>query len=1069
MRLFLILSSLFLAAMASAQPACVSTNCCCGDPLEIGVPCGDFESAPWANPIIVIPAGQSFCDWQVLQGSIDILGPNYLNWAQGNPNGASQYIDLHGDNPGVMVNTLSGLIAGYQYTLTLWYAKNAGVGSANCRVQVAGGAWLDETFTATNNGANGWLEQCYTFTAQGTTAELRISGSGGAPNAGVLLDDISLWGCPADTEDPVVQNTPPTLLILDCSEPVPPADDLIVTDNCPGDIQIAFSEQQQNQPCYYDLLRTWTVTDGCGNSITLTQTIQVRDNEAPVFLGPPGDYVTLCGGDYLQEFYQWIQNNGGGFASDNCDPGFNWSADYGQEPDGSCGSVPVVFTVTDACGNTNSAEVLFIIADNDPPTLLQPAVDRVVYCPVNPLDSIQAWLILQGGAQASDPCGPVTWSNDFLGDVSNPAIPVTFTATDACGNSAETTAFFFQVLGSDTLVQQAFTCDPLLAGSDTLVVTIEGCTSVTITQTLLQPSDTVRLDARVCDPALVGMDTLILSNAAGCDSLIITHNLSGIPDTTFLFDGTCDPAQTGTFLSVLPGQYCDSLILRTVILLPSDETLLTVYTCDPAQAGRDSILLMNQSGCDSLVITATVYSGQFILEQSLSICGNDQPYTDTVIVTGGPCDSLFITHYQYQPTDSTLLSASTCDPAMAGIFEALLTNQYGCDSLVRREVALLASDTTWIIGKVCDIGQALHDTLWLLNQAGCDSLVFIDIAWVGVDTQFLTMYSCDPGQTGSVVTVIPGPFCDTVRVTETLWVPFTTGTETILSCEPQGPASDTLFLINSAGCDSVHIRQYSYSDLQGQTTLQDERCAGAGDGQIILSPSGGQAPYDFRLPGGPWQQDGVFGGLAPGVYTLVLRDGLGCERMYSGLTVGGGESVLVEAGPDLELEAGETVTLSLSSTSQLSIIQWSAVDPLGCPTCPMTSLGPLSAGQTVSLQVWSAAGCPGGDALQITLRSVERPAVYIPNSFSPNADGINDLFSVYGNDQVVAVRRLAIYDRWGNALYDRADLPLNDPSAGWDGYFRGKPMDPGVYIYIAVIERADGQTRLYKGDIHLVR
>lgn len=1069
MRPLLLLFLSFWVSLLAAQPACVEGNCCCGEPVEVGVPCGDFESAPWANPIIVIPAGQSFCDWQVLQGSIDILGPNYLNWAQGNPNGASQYIDLHGDNPGVMVNTLTGLVAGYQYTLTLWYAKNAGVGSANCRVQVAGGAWLDQTFTATNNGANGWLERCYTFIAQGTTAELRFSGSGGAPNAGVLLDDISLWGCPADTEDPVALNPPTPLLTLACSEQVPDPEPLIATDNCPGDISIAFSEAQLPQPCYYDLLRTWTVTDGCGNSISLTQTIQVRDTEAPFFIAPPSDWVTACGSDYLQEFYAWIQDNGGGTALDDCDPAFAWNADYAQEPDGSCGSVPVTFTVTDACGNSNSAEVRFIIADVSPPTLIQPATDRIVYCPVNPLDSIQAWLILQGGAQASDPCGPVTWSNDFLGDAGDPAIPVTFTATDACGNAVQTTAWFFQILGSDTLFQTAFTCDPLLAGSDTLVVTIEGCTSVTITQTIFQASDTVRLDVRVCDPALVGTDTLILSNAAGCDSLVITRNLSGIPDTTFLFDGTCDPAEAGILLAILPGQYCDSLVLRTVSLLPADETLLTVYTCNPAQAGTDSILLVNQFGCDSLIITATVYSGQFILEQSLSLCGNDLSFTDTVIVTGGPCDSLFITHYQFHPPDTTLLQGGSCDPAQAGVFQETLLNQAGCDSVVLRTVLLLPSDTTHIIGKVCDLGQAMHDTLWLVNQAGCDSLVFIDIAWVGVDTQFVQIESCDPDQAGTVLSIHPGPFCDTVRVTETTWVPFTTGLETIALCDSSGPARDTVRLTNQAGCDSLHIREYRYSDLQGSVTVNAERCAGEANGTLQVLAQGGLPPYRYRLNGGPWMSMANFNALAPGTYSVALEDGQGCARDLGVVAVMSGALVAVDAGPDREVDEGETVDLVLSANILSDRILWSSIDPLSCADCPQPRLGPVREAQTVRVQIWDENGCSALDSLRIILRETARPSVYIPNSFSPNGDGINDLFTVYGNGQVSAVRRLAVYDRWGNALYDQTELPLNDPSAGWDGAYRGRLMDPGVYVWVAHIERADGQVRIYKGDVTLIR
>ncbi|MCO6486236.1 MAG: gliding motility-associated C-terminal domain-containing protein, partial [Saprospiraceae bacterium] len=103
------------------------------------------------------------------------------------------------------------------------------------------------------------------------------------------------------------------------------------------------------------------------------------------------------------------------------------------------------------------------------------------------------------------------------------------------------------------------------------------------------------------------------------------------------------------------------------------------------------------------------------------------------------------------------------------------------------------------------------------------------------------------------------------------------------------------------------------------------------------------------------------------------------------------------------------------------------------------------------------------------LRAEDFPRVYIPNSFSPDEDGINDVFSVYGNAQVVGVRHLAIYDRWGNNLYFERHLPVNDPGVGWDGTFRGQIMDPGVYVYVVEVELADGGTRLYKGDVTVVR
>lgn len=1019
-----------LVSVLQAQPACVNDQCCCGDPVEVGVPCGDFESAPWANPIIVIFAGQSFCDWQVLQGSIDILGPNYLNWAQGNPNGATQYIDLHGNDPGVMVNTLNGLVAGYQYTLTFWYAKNAGVGSANCRVQVAGGAWLDQTFTATNNGANGWLEQCYTFTAQGTTAELRFTGSGGAPNAGVLLDDISLWSCPLDSEDPVVLNPPLPVIDHPCFLPIPQPDDLIVTDNCPGDIEINFAEVNIPQSCYYDLERTWTITDGCGNTITLEQRIAVRDESPPVFVVPPSDHVEPCGPGYLEAFYTWVNSNGLGLAVDDCDPDVNWLADYVSLPDGNCGQTTVRFVVTDECGNSAEATATFFIADNIPPDILLPAQDKYVYCVSNPLDSFQVWLADNGGAYAIDPCESVTWDYLINGNLSDPVVEVTFSVTDGCGNEVQTTALFVQINDNDTIRLNESTCNPLQAGSDTIVIQQGACVSVTITTVGLLASDTIRLSDYSCDPTTAGTDTLFLQNINGCDSLVII--------------------QTHTWLK--------------------DTTTITAWTCDPGSATKDTFYLTNQYGCDSIIYTETIFSGVYVGYFDELRCQAGVDYLDTVIVTGGPCDSLFITQIFFHKPDTLLILSSTCDPAQAGLFTSVYQDVFGCDSTVITQIALLPTDFATAQIAVCYPQDVGVDTLTVPNQWGCDSIVITNRYYAGVDTVFSTSYSCDTLQTGTVTTIHPGLYCDTIKVHATLWAPYSLTSATVFSCAGSGSAADTIWAINSAGCDSLHVTYYQYSDLALGASAQGETCSGLSDGRIFGQATGGVPPLNYQVNGGAWQSGSEFTGLTPGMYSLVVRDDQGCTRSMPGLTVDVGLSITFDIGPDREVAVGDIIQLDGPSHLASYNLQWIAEDPLSCPQCLQTNLGPITKDQIVMLRVWTASGCEAEDELRIMLRQiVTRPVVYIPNSFSPDHDGINDVFSIYANEFVDVVNQLQIFDRWGNALFSIAGMPINQPGIGWDGTYQGKPMDPGVYVYTAEVRMTDGSVRLYKGDITLIR
>jgi len=107
------------------------------------------------------------------------------------------------------------------------------------------------------------------------------------------------------------------------------------------------------------------------------------------------------------------------------------------------------------------------------------------------------------------------------------------------------------------------------------------------------------------------------------------------------------------------------------------------------------------------------------------------------------------------------------------------------------------------------------------------------------------------------------------------------------------------------------------------------------------------------------------------------------------------------------------------------------------------------------------ANCQGGDTLSVG----DCPAqLWIPNSFTPNGDGLNDYFLVYG----ISISRFSImiFDRWGAQQYAGDDI-----NQGWDGIFKGSYCPPGVYSYLITFEVKDapGEMRKEQGTITLVR
>jgi gliding motility-associated-like protein len=96
--------------------------------------------------------------------------------------------------------------------------------------------------------------------------------------------------------------------------------------------------------------------------------------------------------------------------------------------------------------------------------------------------------------------------------------------------------------------------------------------------------------------------------------------------------------------------------------------------------------------------------------------------------------------------------------------------------------------------------------------------------------------------------------------------------------------------------------------------------------------------------------------------------------------------------------------------------------------------------------------------------------VFIPDIFSPDDDGINDIFFISSNQASVSkILNLAVFDRWGGLVFELHDFPTDDPHYGWDGTEKGKPVSPGVFVWLVEIEYTDGKMETRTGDVTLIR
>ncbi len=282
-----------------------------------------------------------------------------------------------------------------------------------------------------------------------------------------------------------------------------------------------------------------------------------------------------------------------------------------------------------------------------------------------------------------------------------------------------------------------------------------------------------------------------------------------------------------------------------------------------------------------------------------------------------------------------------------------------------------------------------------------------------------------------------------------------------------------LIAINgSTGCptaDTVEVLQNENLPQAIEWEARPTTCFGDTDGVLtVLGIDGGEGPYLYALNGGGLMSEPRFTNLDAGVYDLTIQDLNGCE-----LTV----PVTVGEGNDLSLDVGEDRTIALGDSTALEAVisipddavasfLWTEPGPFDCESCQVIVVSPLRK-TLYKAFVEDLNGCVAVDSVEIDVVPEDR--IYIPTAFSPNGDGNNDSFMIFSGNDVARINYLKIFSRWGETVYENDDFLPNDPQHAWDGRHRGRPLNPAVFVYLAEIEFINGEVKIFKGDVTLLR
>jgi gliding motility-associated-like protein len=552
--------------------------------------------------------------------------------------------------------------------------------------------------------------------------------------------------------------------------------------------------------------------------------------------------------------------------------------------------------------------------------------------------------------------------------------------------------------------------------------TINGCDSIIITDLSIKTSATKTQNAVLCtgQSFKIGIKTYTQAglyrdtfrSASGCDSIIVT-NLSFNPI---------------------------SVKNQTVEICQGESLRVGVKTYTASGIYRDTLL--NATGCDSIITTNLTVTPPFVLTQNIRICEGDfikigvktytqaGNYVDTLKSTTG-CDSIVTTRLTVLRTTFSNQNIAICTGqsytigsktyTQAGIYRDTFRNFIGCDSVVITSLSIApaitkAQSVTVCEGSVITVGNNMYsrsgvyrDTLQA--SAGCDSIVVTTLTVNQAPERQLDTTLCE-------------------------------GNSLVFNGTTYSKSGTYRITVPRAGtCDSTLVLNITVRALAIEKR------------EIVLC-----ANDSVVINGKVWRDEGVV--IDTSAKANPCRSIIEWHIKKSTLDI--------DLGADISLIQGDSVQLTPSVTgAQKPIVRWLPHPALSCLTC-LTPIAKPSGSTVYIVQLSdSITRCRVSDSVRVSVRSCAN--TYLPTAFSPDKDGINDYFAVRGFGCIKSIRRMQIFNRWGNLVFSKDNISPTSEDEGWDGTMNNRLMPPDVYVYMVELELLNGKMEIVAGDITLLR
>lgn len=445
-------------------------------------------------------------------------------------------------------------------------------------------------------------------------------------------------------------------------------------------------------------------------------------------------------------------------------------------------------------------------------------------------------------------------------------------------------------------------------------------------------------------------------------------------------------------------------------------------TINNLSAGNYILTVTDANSC-SATATYTITQPSQLALANLSVtavsCGGEDDGSITSIASGG------VPNYTYSWSHDNMLNSTTANYLSAGTYVQTVTDANGCTA----STTLIVTEPAPLILLLSTNDPCSGANAILSTASGGNSPYQFDLMLNGQTVQ--------SNNNGIFTSPASGDYV------------------VILTDNKGCSASDSI---------SVLVRQPdSFSTLADTTSCYGSQYK---DGEIIITPLGPNRPYQYSIDSGRvFTFDTIFSNLGAGVYTIIAKNANGCDTSFTVVVPQPLPAVATINPNDTTIQIGEQITLNSSiypyPQSSITGYYWSPADGLSCTDCPNPTVTSYERENEYHLTITYNTICEA--SATATIRVTGEGTLYIPNAFSPNGDGVNDVFEIYGKQ--IKTSKLKVFNRWGEKVYDS----MNNPFAQWDGRYQGISQPPMIYTYEAEIEFLNGKLKRQMGSLTLIR